>query len=217
MTRLELRNLIRKNLGETTAAFWTDAELNVYIDNAGRDVAKLSKCITGNQKFSTVLDQEEYVLTAVLTDDPVWIDYVYLNQGGTQWVKLDKTTKEELDETQDGWLSADSSTPYKFWYDIEEDLIYLYPGPDATETGTDRVRVWYAKKFTPITGDTAPPVGIPDELQLAMADFVTAFGYQQRGWGEKSNDAWAKYYQRIKDFLATRNDPDIVMKSYRNL
>ena len=45
MTRQNLRDLIRKRLGETTAAFWTDVELNQYINNAGHDIAYNTKCI----------------------------------------------------------------------------------------------------------------------------------------------------------------------------
>lgn len=214
MNRGEIRALARKNLGETTASFWTDAELNTYINLAGHDLADKAKCIRTNGYFTTVADTAEYTLNSALTN-PVCLFQVYHLTDGTTWLELDQTTKEELNHENTGWLSVDASVPQKFWYDIEENLIYLYPKPNAANAGTNYARVWYAKDYSDITSDNTTPSGIPFELQLAMVDFVTAYGYQQRGWGDKSNDSWQKYFKRIKDWLSMREDPDLIMKGYR--
>ena len=65
MTRLEIRNLIRKHLGETTAAFWTDAELNTWINEAGHDCAFNTKSIRATIDYDTVAGDRAYSLSNI--------------------------------------------------------------------------------------------------------------------------------------------------------
>jgi len=62
---------------------------------------------------------------------------------------------------------------------------------------------------------------VPEYVQPAIVDYVVANGYEQRGFGDKANDAWQKYYSKIHDYQVERNrekeDEDIVMKNYRNI
>lgn len=220
MNRGQIRNLARKNLGETTAAFWTDAELNLYIDNAGHDIAEKAKCIKANGYLTTVLDQAEYHLASNFTGI-LSIQEVYMKESGTTWMKLKETTRKELDVLHSGWLSAASGTPTEYYEDIEEDVLRLFVPPDSANAGTNYLRVYYSKDYTDMAGDTSEPTGIARDLQLGMVDFVTAYGYQQRGWGDKANDSWTKYFQRLKDYIIERDrekeDREIIMKNYRNV
>lgn len=43
MIRSEIRSRIRKKLGETTALFWTDAELNSWMEDAQKDIVWKAK------------------------------------------------------------------------------------------------------------------------------------------------------------------------------
>jgi hypothetical protein len=212
MTRLQLRNLIRKNLGETTASFWSDAELNQWLDNAGRDVAKKTHCIRTNGSFTPTIGTGEYNLNSKLSYTAFKVFEVYYNDGIT-WLNLDETTRTELNEDSSGWMSADSGTPTKYYFNEQEGILGLYVAPSAATT--NGVKCYVSKDHTPVTADGTSYTDIPEELQLAMADYVVAYGYQQRGWGDKSNDAWSKYFKRIKDFNALKEDPPLIMKNYR--
>jgi hypothetical protein len=50
---------------------------------------------------------------------------------------------------------------------------------------------------------------------------VAALGFEQRGYGDKANDAWQKYFSKIKDYEIERHrekeDDDIIMRNYRNI
>jgi len=216
MNRGEIRALARKNLGETTASFWTDAELNTYFDNAGYDVARRAKCIRTNNYTDTIAEQAEYTLSSIISN-PVWVFEAYIKMDGTTWQELDLTNRTELNQLHQGWMSATSGTPTKFYWDYDEDLFGLYVKPNTSNAGSDYLRIFYAENYTPITSDSSTPAGIPFELQLAMVDFITAYGYIQRGWGDKGNDMWTKYYRRLQEYEALREDPDITMKNYRNI
>ena len=63
MTRQRIRDLIRKRLGETTTAFWSDTELNNWINDAGHDIADKTKCVRQNGNITTVEDQSEYTVS----------------------------------------------------------------------------------------------------------------------------------------------------------
>jgi hypothetical protein len=223
MNREALRNLIRKELGETTASFWSNAELNTWIDLAGHDVAKRSKCIKTNGYLTTIESTGEYGLTGNFTGI-LAINEVYYYQNGTRWKRLTQTSRERLSQDTSGWMSASDSTPQRYYWDIEEDIIGYFPKPNSTNAGTNYSHVYYSKDYTDMSSDTSEPTGVPRELQLSMVDFVVATGYKTRGWGDKSNDAWNAYYGRIKNYISERSDekeedPEdrMVMRNYRNI
>jgi YHS domain-containing protein len=219
MTRVEIRNLARKGLGETTAAFWTDLELNGWVDDACDDLAFRAKCIKANGKMTTVSGTAEYtLLTAYPTLLAVLETYYYIN--GTTWDKLDPTSRDKLNSEESGWKSVAAGIPDKYYWSKEENLIGFYPKPNATNAGTNYVEVYYARTHTDITDDAADP-DIPLALHPAIADFVIARGNETRGWGDKANDRWQKYFTKIHDYQVERDrereDDDIIMKSIYNM
>jgi len=220
LTRKEIRDLTRKRLGETTAAFWTDVELNTWINDAGSEIAIATKCLKSNAYLTTVEDTAEYLLTAVASGINMISDvYLYLN--GTTWEKLIPTSRNELDIFFPGWRSADSGTPDHYYWDREENLFGIYLKPNSDNSGTDYVRAYFSKDYTDVSSDDSTPA-LPEFLHMAMSDYTTALGYEQRGYGDKANDAWSKYHQRLQGYHTIRNterteDEEIIMKPERNL
>ena len=225
MTRLEIRNLIRKRLGETTEAFWTNDELNTRIDDGCTDLAYRTKCIRTDGYLTPTADTEDYTLS-VIFPNALSIDVVYFFQctssdtTNSTWQKLTPIGRTELDIKHPGWKSADTSIPQEYFYNREEDRFGLYPQADNNNTGSNYCHAYYRKEHTDMTGDTSTP-DIPENLQLAICDYVVAMGYEERGWGDKANDAWQKYFAKIKDYTIERHreieDEDIIMKNYRNI
>lgn len=219
MVRSTIRDLSRKLLGETTASFWTNPELNGWIDLACDDLAFRAKCIRDDDKMTTVAETAEYVLsTHFPTALAVLEVYYYLN--GTTWDKLDSTSRDKLNIEEAGWKSATSGTPDRYYWSKKEDMIGFYVKPNATNAGTDYAEVYFAKKHTAITTDSAT-IDIPEPLHLAIVDWVVATGLDSRGWGDKANDKWQKYFSKIHDYTVESaredEDEDITMKSYRNI
>lgn len=219
MTRKEIRDLTRKLLGETTASFWTDTELNTWINDAGTDIAYLTKCLKDNGYITTVEDTNEYTISSNFST-LLSISKVYLYQDGSSWQNLKSTTRDKLDREHPGWLSADSGTPTKYYYDIQEDTLGLYVPPDSDNAGSNYLRVYYAKEYTDVTDDDSTP-DLPEFLHLAMCYYVTSLGFAQRGYGDKSNDMRNKYASRIKGYRSESKrekvDEDIIMIPQQNL
>lgn len=219
MDRQEIRDLSRKRLGETTAAFWTDPELNQWIDNAGHNLAYITKYIKLNGYIDTTSAQE-YTLSSYF---PNWLSVlkVYLLNQGDTWWKLRQTDEDKLDRDSDGWRSAPASTPYRYYQDKERDILGLYPKADSANQGSSYLHVFYSNDFTDLTVDDVD-LTMPFELQLAVVDFVVATGYETRGWGDKANDAWGKYSGKARAYMVERDtekeedEEALLMKNYRN-
>lgn len=202
MTRTEIRDLIRKSLGETTASFWSNTELNTWIDDAGYDLAFRTKSIRANA-YITTTSAGEYTISTDLASTVLTILDVYYYISGTTWTKLALMSREELDTRYPAWRSATASTPTIAYFDIEEDLIGFYTAPAAGQYGTSYARVYYAKKFTDLALDTSVPA-LPTYLHRAIVYYVIAYGFEQRGYGDKSNDAWKKYESMVRTYLGDR-------------
>lgn len=245
MTREEIRDLSRKRLGETTAAFWSDTEINSYIDLGCKDVAYRVKCLRSNTTISvssceattagSASDSNEVTISSSITGFFSVIEAEFM-QDGTDWVKLKPTSREELNELYPGWKTSVGYTyvtggtttynydsnpgvPTDYYWDREEDILGLYPPPDDDNEGS-YLRVYYTYDHTDLTVDTASPT-LPDPLHLAVVDFVIGTAFETRGWGERANDAWQKYFSKINDYKVERRvereDDEIIMKGYRNI
>ena len=219
MTRAQIRDLSRKRLGETTSAFWSDAELNQWINDSGHDIAFRTKCLRTNGLFTPVADQGAYTLTSHFPTLLSPLEVYYFTDALT-WQKLDPTNRTDLDITHQGWQSVESGTPYQYWWDREEDTLYLFVPPSSDQVGTNYVKLYYCKDYTDLSADGTES-GLPDRLHWAQVDYVVATGYETRGHGDKSNDAWGKYFKRMHDYQVERNrekeDDDLIMKNYRNV
>jgi len=244
MNRGNLRDRIRKKLGETTSAFWTDTEINDYINDGCRDISYKSKCLRANT-YVTTTDCTQNTSSAGTTEisfvsiDPLIYSVleVYFHEDGANWIKLDPTNRTELDIIDSGWKDAvgrtyndgattyynyesEAGTPVKYYWDREEDLFGWWVPTDTQQTNSNNMRVYFCKKHTDLTTDSEEPQ-IPEPLQLTIIDYGIAQGLEDRGWQEKANDRWQKYYTRMREYMAERNreqeDEDLIMKNYRNV
>lgn len=200
MTRNSIRDLVRKKLGETTAAFWTDDEIYSYINLAGHDVAWKTKVIRSSGYISTVENTSEYVLSTSFSS-LLFPLRVYFYQDASVWEKIPGTTIDDMDRDLGGWKSASAGTPIKYYFEYERNkTLGIYPKPNSTNAGANYMEIIYATDFTELTGDTMP-TGIPVPLQLAMVDFAVAIGFDTRGMGAKATGARTQYNIKIAEWL----------------
>lgn len=219
MNRGAIRDLARKRLGETTEAFWTNAELNSWINDACQDVAFRAKCLKDDALLTPSANIAEYTMSSVLPT-AYSVTEVYHYGSAAMWNKLTATTRTSLDVEEPGWLAAVPGTPTKYWFDRELDTFYVYPAPSSSEVVSDGIKVYFTKKHVDISNDNDSPQ-LPQPIHLAVVDYVVAVGNDSRGWSDKANDAWQKYFAKINDYLTEskreKEDEDVIMKNYRNL
>lgn len=61
-TLADIRTDVRSHLDEATARQWTDTELNRWINEAARDIARRSESLQVTEDVTAVVDQQEYTL-----------------------------------------------------------------------------------------------------------------------------------------------------------
>ncbi len=212
--------MARRRLGEVSGVFWTDPELNSWIDQAGSDLAFKTKSIRTNGYFTPVESVSDYALSTYFPNLLSVLE-LYYKINGVTWRKLEPiSNRQDLDVLYPGWMNVPAGTPFTYFYNKEEDNLLIHPKPNALNAGTNYARVFYARTFTALSSDTAVPT-IPDPLHLALVDWVVSLGYETRGYGDKANDAMQKCGQRIQTYLVERSrekeDDEIIMKNYRNM
>ena len=244
MQRSDLRDRIRKKLGETTSAFWSDAEINDYINDGCRDISYRTKCLRDNTYYSTTdctqntstEGTSEIALTDI--DENIYsVLEVYFHEAGENWIKLEPSSRTELDIDNPGWkdqvgrtyvdgattyynYGSEPGTPTHYYWDREEDLFGWWVPTDTEQTTTDNLRIYFCKRHVDLSGDTQSPQ-IPQPLELAIIDYAVAQGLEDRQWLDRANDRWTKYYARLDSYMVERNreveDEDLIMKNYRNV
>lgn len=222
MTRTRIRNLIRKKLMETTASFWTDVELNDWINDAGHDVAFKTKCIQTDGKFAAAESTSEYVLTDYFSG-LISVTRAYFYQNGATWTELDPTSIDKLNKLHPGWKNADDGVPSEYYFDFERSkTLGLYVSPNSTNAGSEYIELYYGNDYTDISSDDDSPDSIPELLQQGMVEYVVATGLETRGYRDKANDAWMKYEARLRTYHAAKDgiiheDDDVIMKPAQNI
>ena len=255
MTRLEVRTTVRYALGETTEAFWSDDQLNTYIQLGCSDVAWRTKCLRPQPGgFTTIgsiscdpntvgTNSNEYQLSTYFPNY-YSVTEAYFLVDGQRWRRLEPTSREELDASFPGWQSvlgykdintstgittynqnSITSIPNKYYWSREEDIIGLYPPPNTAQssatTGQNMIKVYWTKDAPVLSSDSQDLYPIPLGLHLSVVDFATARGLEDRGWVDRANDSWEKYYKKISDYKTEkkveREDDAIQSKGYRNL
>jgi len=163
---LELRTAVRDELVEATPGFWTDDELDRWINDANRDLTEVAQIPGGPYTFNTAAGTASY-------DPPS--DFL-------------KVRRLEVDDAMLIPLSLDrrmsgSGTP-AFYY-VYDGKIYLVPTPDAVLGAT----LWYYKAASTLFADSDTPI-IPEQFHRLIV--VYAVGQAKR----KADDpGYATYVQ----------------------
>jgi len=245
MTRKEIRDIARKRLGETTSAFWTDAELNLYINLGCKNIAWRTKSLrdTGYiniqscEANTTAEASTEWTISTALDPLAFAINEVYFKRESKDYKRLEPSSREELDIESEEWMSlvgytyvdgggtthynyeSQTSEPLQYYWSREEDVIGIYPPPNDDHDGAP-LKIYYSKDHTDMSSDDAVPT-LPTNLHLAAIDYTVASGLEDRGWGERANDHWNKYMKKLQDYEVEkgneREDEEIVMKNYKNI
>ncbi len=175
-TGQEIINLVRQQLLEPVAGFWTDAELLTALNNAQSDFLGTVRSLDAISTFDTVAGRQVYELPAGL----VSIRKVFINIPGTDgrdnWAELKPYSLEKLSQEYPNWLSdseADQDDPAR--YMIYEDSLYLHPVPadDALE-----VRVFHKAGPSAMTL-LSDYIAIDDSLKSALVSHILWNAWQK--------------------------------------
>lgn len=130
-TLAQLRTAIRLQIDEPTARFWTDADLNQWINDGLKDIARRTETIQSyNTSVSAVVGTAKYAFPT----DLIRVHRVeFTPTGQTTTYTLEAKTQDEMDRIWFGDQTSQSSYPSYF-------MIWGFPG--GTGTMEHKFQVW---------------------------------------------------------------------------
>lgn len=214
MNRIQLKIAIRKKLGETTAVFWSEDDLEQWIEDAQLDIVWEARCNRQRSLATSVASTVRYTLTALVANVLRINKVCIYNSTTSQWLKLIQKDQDFLDENYPGWESTDAGTPMYYVYDTDVNEFIIWPKANTAHVGTNYLEIYNATRPTAIATD-ADSSDLPDVLHKAVVEYVVAEGLESRGYQDIAEVHWNRYYGRIESYLTGKDfeeDGKVVMR-----
>ena len=173
MTLSTMRSEVYNRLGER-AGFYTDAQINLWLNDGMDDIALRLEPKVSSATISTVANTTEYELPSNLISIKTSL---FLDDSTDTWREMEETSYLELFRENPSWESDTiAQIPFK-WYWRPEMVIGVYPKPVAATT--DGLRIIFTCR--------------PDEMD-ADADVTT-----MPDWLDRAVVLYAVFRARLKD------------------
>lgn len=195
-TLLEARTDVRAHLGEITARQWTDAQLNVWINEGLRDIARRTETIQSfNATIATVAGTPEYTALA----DMLRIHRIeYVPTGGPVY-PVQLTTYDELDQVWGLYPNTTNGIPVyaALWGFPPAVKIRLYPVPSAA--GVLNVFYYRLPAVAAADGTTLEVLAGYEDLIVLYCEYVARRKDRDPSW----QDAKVLYEERVALMVET--------------
>lgn len=170
LTRQELREMCERDLMDTSNFWWTDAELNNYLDDWQKRVQR-EHLLTWGTSTLTSVGTSTFAITDFASD--------VMRPGRLVWegVTLIPKTQEELQSLDPLWRLRNVSTRPTVVYQENLDTITVWPNVSGTVTST--IALEYPKEPS-FAGDATPMI-LPGFTKYSAKNYVGFRSYLRRG------------------------------------
>ncbi len=151
LTQAQLVTEVRSLLNEATAAFYTDVQIQNWLQQGARDLSLKTRCVEADATISVVTSTLNY---AVPTD--AFVIHSILN--AATGIALTKILPPKAGHIVD---SASAAIPLYWW--LFNDKIWLTP----LASGSSTLTVLYSKTTETVTD-------IPDEYRIELINYATS-------------------------------------------
>lgn len=169
-TRAQIRSSVRREIMDTGTRWWTDAELNGYI-NACHDRVQAETGLVWGTATATLTGTTTVTLTDIASDI-YRCDRVY-------WENrlVIPVSEETLDSFDRAWRGYGTTTHPSAWYKKNLDAVIFWP--EITSTHTSTVVFEYVRQFT-LSTDTAT-TGFPGWARYVFRPYCAFRAYARNG------------------------------------
>jgi len=188
-TEATARAQVRSLLGEATASFWTDAEINAWLSEAAQDLSARTLCVQKTADVTLATGTVEYATE----DYTIKIIGAYYESPDIEGVAQGYIGLKRVMLNQIADLPHMTPGPPKYFYRYSEDgtgKIGFIPLPTATENG-ETVKVIYAAQ----TNDIAE---IPQLLQSATFWYCASMAYKKEHRYTEADKFYQMYLQKLQ-------------------
>lgn len=155
-TLADLRTRVRDILNESTAAFFSDAEIDRWLGDAAWDISSTTRCVEGTETRALAVGVRNYALAT----DAIEAAHVQDATTGIGLVKITPSMAGHVSSETDG------DTPQR-WYEYARQ-VWIDPRPNAG-AAVKNITIFYPR----ITQDVTL---LPEYCQLAAVYYVVAMG-----------------------------------------
>lgn len=194
VTLVTLRTRARAQLDETSARFWADSDLNIWINDACRDMARRAETIRSfNTSITAVAGTSKYTLpTNVIRLHRV----EFAPTGQTDVYPLTLSNYQEMDAVWGAQQATQGQPQFAITWGYPPSLsMQVYPVPNSGGT----FNLYYYKVPTTLAADS-DVAEIPEGWDDAVVDYCVAEARRKDHdptWAE----AKAQYESKVQDMI----------------
>lgn len=196
-TLLQLRLACRRELLDSNSRWWTDTELNSYIEDWQNTLQQELEFVWGTATTTIVTPFNPIPLTSIATD--------MLRPEAFYWnnVRLSPRSVEDLEQYDpQGWRTRESEFPYVS-YQSSPDVLDLWP----TCTNTGELIAEYPKVLS--FPDDDSPLLLPVWTRFSCANYVAYRAYLRSGPNQNTQTALrrkAKFERQLNRFRVLKTN-----------
>lgn len=186
-TAATARTQIRSMIGEATASFWTDDEIDNWVKEATEDISIRTGCIQVSDTFLLVTSQYEYTdfvsSGASASTDVCKVWGCFYVSTTDEYIGLERITPSQLST-----LRHMKAGPPKYFYHFA-DKIGIFPLPTSSENGKS-VRIYFSKQSQTI-GD------LPNEYQPLTFWYAASMAYKKEHRYSEAKAMYEMYLEKL--------------------
>ncbi len=185
-----IRTRVRLEIAEPSAGFWTDAQIDYYINDAAARFASDTGMLTAAPRQTDIVANSTFYTLPPDCPGPHAIMAVY-----RETTVIDATSVSAIVRA-DGNPHADTGSPTK-WYTVNsggDTYLAVYPTP--TSGTTNGLKIWYWKLSTDMTVDT-DECDIPDEYIKGVIWGASTAAFLQRRMIDEGRAYEEKYQAEV--------------------
>lgn len=202
----ELREYVRSALDERVSAFFTDEELDRWIYEGARDVARRARCLAGIKSVPIKVGSQ----TIDAPQDMIKIQRIEYVQSSTYRYALEFRDINSMDEIWYSSRTVTEGSPYIWtWHGFtgqDSSQIYLYPAPSA---GISIDIFYYRLPIKPVNDNSQ--VEIPSGWEDIIPLYVEMNG-RRKDDDQRWTEAQTLYEARLSQLIDATTQPSDQMR-----
>lgn len=162
----QVKRTVRRLFGDEAGVQLEDLDIQRWVDDAQTAIVERNKVLKSVSTTSSVAGQAAYTFPS-----PLIVQVESITYDGSPLDNIEMHTAQEMIQGSDP-QQEESGTPTS-WYEWGGSFV-LYPKPDAVKD----ITLYYTRYPTPITGDEAQLLDLPDKYFQAIVDYCLWKAYE---------------------------------------
>lgn len=161
---------VRRELVETSAAYWSDAELLRHINRAELDFVNKTRILEDTAQLSLTQGRLDYPLPSNWVSARAVFHKVVNSDGSSSWRRIYPSNLEKISQQHPNFLTVDTTNqgrPDRYW--IWGRSLFLDRAPNAENT--TNLYLFFKSKPVPLT-TASQEINLDDSLSEAITAYV---------------------------------------------